>query len=131
MIIDDDPVDRFILRRNLKKANIASEIIEASTGINALNILTHYSLNRQEPPELIFLDINMPVLNGFEFLDTIEQLSKGFNNRCRIVITSASENEVDRKKALSYKSVIGYLEKPVQEEALLELKEQVRLNHAS
>jgi CheY-like chemotaxis protein len=130
MIIDDDPIDRYILRRNIKKTNFASEIIESRTGLDALNILTDYSLSRREIPELIFLDINMPVLDGFEFLDAIK-LIKEYKNSCRIVVVSSYQNELDKKKVLLYESVIGYFEKPVQEETLLELIEQLRLNQAS
>jgi CheY-like chemotaxis protein len=132
MIIDDDSVDRFILRKSLQKAKLALKIIESANGVDALEKLAGNTLSMKEDiPELIFLDVNMPVLNGFEFLDALKQLSREFNNRCRIVVISAHKSESEKKKALSYTNVIGYFEKPLEEEALLELKGQLRFTQAS
>jgi CheY-like chemotaxis protein len=131
MIIDDDPVDRYILRKTLKKEKIASEFVEASNGAEALLMLTQYGSQKKEIPELIFLDVNMPVLNGLEFLDVLEQLSREYKSRCRIAVISSHQNEGDKKKILSYESVVGYFEKPLKNEAILELKKRFRLNQAS
>ena len=131
MIVDDDPIDRFILRRSLVKEKFAFEIIEAVDGVEALEILTNYSVNRIEIPELIFVDVNMPVLNGFGFLNAIHQLSLEYKNRCRIIVVTPYKNEFEKKKAFLYPNVVGYFEKPLNDEALLELKQQLKSTRAS
>ena len=130
MIIEDDSIDRYILRRSLIKAKIAQEIVEAATGIEALNILTGYSINKKELPDLIFLDMNMSVLGGFEFLEVLNQLSREYKTRCLVVITTALKNASDEKQALLYDNVIGYFEKPLQEQIFLKLREQLNLTRA-
>jgi CheY-like chemotaxis protein len=131
MIIDDDPIDRYILVKTLKKEKMAFKFMEASNGAEALMMLTQRSVHKKEIPELLFLDVNMPVLNGLEFLDVLEQLSREYKSRCRIAVISSHENERDKEKILSYESVIGYFEKPLKEAAILELKNRFRINQAS
>jgi len=130
MIVDDDSVDRWILRRTLEKMKITETIIESQTGAEALAVITNYSAHKEELPELIFLDLHMPVLNGFEFLDALEQLSREYKNRCRIAVVSSIESESDKNKSLGYESVIGYFEKPVKEETILRMREQLNFNQA-
>jgi CheY-like chemotaxis protein len=131
MIVDDDKVDRWILKKSFEKIRLAKEIIESSTGVEALELITNSSITAQKLPELIFLDVNMPVLNGFGFLDAFDKLSREYKNRCRIAVISSFENESDRQRALSYESVIGYFEKPLKEETILLLKEKLRFTKAS
>lgn len=107
-LIDDDPINNLINRRLLGKAGIGDQIEEYQSAKEALEKL-------KSLPEtgslLIFLDINMPVLNGWEFLDLYTQL---FPNRDDvIVILSSSIDFQDRQKAQEYSVVSGFLEKPL------------------
>jgi len=130
MIIDDDSVDRWILRRTIEKTGIAKEIVEVTGGVEALKMITE-NTSEKELPDLIFLDINMPVLNGFQFLETFEQLSKEYKNRCHIAVMSAIESAADRKKAMKCVCVIGYYVKPILEESILQMIQQQRFTQAS
>src|SRR5436190_7460498 len=125
LIIDDDSVDRWIMRKSMEKINFSKEILEAENGADGLKMITDHS-NGSELPELIFLDVNMPVLDGFGFLDVFEQLSREYKNRCRIAVISSIDNEKEKNLALKYESVIGYFEKPLKEELLLQLIERLR-----
>jgi CheY-like chemotaxis protein len=129
MIIDDDSIDRYILKRILAKENMALEIIESSTASEALNMLMDCSI--KELPELIFLDVNIPAINGFEFLNALKQLKGEYNRKCLIVMTSAFINESEKNQATLHDNVIGYIEKPLQEEIFLKLRKHLLVSKAS
>jgi CheY-like chemotaxis protein len=129
LIIDDDSVDRWIMRKSMNKINFSKEILEAENGADGLKMITDHS-NGVQLPELIFLDVNMPVLDGFGFLDVFEQLSREYKKRCRIAVVSANESEKEKKRALKYESVIGYFEKPLKEEVFFQLMDQLRFTQA-
>ena len=129
LIIDDDTVDRWIMKKSMNKVNFSKEIMEADNGADGLKMITDHT-NGNQLPELIFLDINMPVLDGFGFLDVFEQLSRDYKKRCRIAVISSIESEQEKKRALKYESVIGYFEKPLKEELLLQLMQQSRFTQA-
>ncbi len=129
LIIDDDSVDRYIMRKSMNKVNFSKEILEAENGADGLKLITDHS-NGNQLPELIFIDVNMPVLDAFGFLEVFEQLSREYKNRCRIAVISSIESEQEKKRVLKYESVIGYFEKPLKEELLLQLMDQLRFTQA-
>ncbi len=107
-LVDDDPINNLINKRLLGKVGIANNIVEFLEGEEAL-----LKLNDIEPniSILIFLDINMPVLNGWEFL---EKYQEQYENRSdKIVMLSSSIDYQDRFKAQGYKVICGFLEKPL------------------
>ncbi|RAI83719.1 response regulator [Algoriphagus yeomjeoni] len=107
-LVDDDPINNLINKRLLGKVGIAENIIEFVEGEEALNKLNDIDSSESL---LIFLDINMPVLNGWEFLNKYQE---AFANRCdKIVILSSSIDYQDRFKAQGYEIVSGFLEKPL------------------
>jgi len=126
MIVDDDSLDRIILHKTLTQVALADEIIEADSGMKALDLLTADSMEHRLFPDLIFLDVNMPAMDGFQFLDIFTQLSRDYSSRCRIILVCALDRATDRKKAMEYDCVIGYYLKPLSEKTLLELKENLR-----
>ena len=131
MIIDDNKIDRWLLKKNISRTDLAEEIIEVETGIEALNLLTATAEEHLKFPDIIFLDMQMPVLSGLEFLDAFNELIDGNEINCRIVIACSVEDPVEKKKVFKYNFVIGYYQKPLSEPALLELKELVRQPSAS
>jgi CheY-like chemotaxis protein len=131
MIVDDSKVDRFILRKSIEKVNLAEEIVETDSGIEALDLLTEAGIHHSQLPELIFLDINMPVIDGFEFLEAFSELSKKYINSCRVVMTCSLVDAREKQRAYQYNCVSGYYIKPLTEDILLHLMEQVRHTNAS
>ncbi|WP_339864072.1 response regulator [uncultured Algoriphagus sp.] len=107
-LVDDDPINNLINKRLLGKVNIAENIIEFLEGEEALIKLKDFDEHHRL---LIFLDINMPVLNGWEFLDKYQLLHP--NRTDKIIILSSSIDYQDRFKAQGYKVVTGFLEKPL------------------
>jgi len=133
MIIDDNSTDRYLLKRIIEKSKIADKVFEADNGKAALDFLSDFKKNVKEnpgtfPPMLIFLDINMPIMGGFEFLEKYSELEKETSQYSSIVFTmlTSSGSEEDKKKALSYNCVKGFITKGRQ--SMGEFKEMI-LNH--
>ncbi len=107
-LVDDDPINNLINKRLLGKVGISNEIIEF---LEAEDALSKIQTEHSERNILIFLDINMPVLNGWEFL---EKYIESFPDRHdKIVILSSSIDFQDRQKANGFEIVSGFLEKPL------------------
>ncbi|KAA1159415.1 response regulator [Pseudoalteromonas fuliginea] len=117
LIIDDNEVDRYILKRLIKEANLELTIFEKKDGQEALEFLENYEANRKEhpdgfPPILIFLDINMPRVNGIQFLDEFAKLRKVIEiSSCVVMMFSSSEREEEKKIIMAHDFVKGYLVK--------------------
>ena len=106
MIIDDSDADQFLTEAIIKKTFLSIEIHQAYDGEEALETLD--SMDKQ--PSLILLDINMPGMNGFEFLD---EYSKREKQSKVIAMLTSSEQEQDKIKALQHECVHKYLVKPL------------------
>ncbi|MCX6296138.1 MAG: response regulator [Bacteroidetes bacterium] len=122
MIIDDNEIDNFINEKMIKSCCF-SENVYTNTGTNsALDFFKNLSILQNLPSELIpsyiFLDINMPILDGFHFLEEFENLPYGFIKNIKIVMLTTSLNPSDVERTKPYKSVVGYLYKPLIQEDL-------------
>ncbi len=117
LIVDDDKVDRYILKRLLKQTEIVSKIYEFDNGKSGLDFLENYNENRilhgdGFPPMIIFLDVNMPLMNGFEFLEGFKSASKVHDLGSSIIFMfSSSQRESDKELAFSYDFVKSYIVK--------------------
>ena len=110
MIIDDDDCTRLLVEKLIKKFDFADEVVKCATAIEGLNYL---SANSCALPEIIFLDINMPVVNGFEFLDRFEKLNNAFKGHCAIIMLSSSVDKAEIERAEADKRVRVFLSKPL------------------
>lgn len=118
MIVDDSEVDRYILKRLMKDAKAASQFFEVDNGKEAIELFQKYKGDAADlpegfPPALILLDINMPLMNGFEFLECFQRLSaeEPSLDSAVVMMFSSSNNREDREKALSYPCVKDYIVK--------------------
>lgn len=115
LLVDDDNINNFINQRLIKKLNIAEEVSVAVNGEEAIK--TIMNANNEHWPELILLDINMPVMNGFEFLEEYKKLD--IPNKDNVVIvmltTSTNQNDMARSKDIPIR---GFLNKPLTEDKL-------------
>ncbi len=115
MLIDDSPDDNFFHTREIKKADIATTIIAENSGEEALV----YLKSNQEPhTDLIFLDINMPGMNGWEFLEEYNKLDKDLQGHAIVIMLTTSDNLSDVSKSKTFGSVSEYITKPLTKEIL-------------
>jgi two-component SAPR family response regulator len=123
LLIDDDKIIVMIQERMIKKSSFHAEPLSFLNGKLALD----YMLGNNDANTMyfIFLDINMPVMNGWEFLAAVN--GSVLANRVMIVVLTSSTNETDKQKTKQYTQVIKYLEKPVTMQNLKELKLDAKL----
>jgi CheY-like chemotaxis protein len=120
LVVDDDDNSCFVAKKLLKREGIGKEVITAYNGKDALQKLQAIAANGRKLPELIFLDIKMPVMNGFEFLDEVTKLEELDLSQTRIYVCSSSVNSKDKEKADLYQ-IAGYIPKPLTQEILREI----------
>ncbi|MEM7036353.1 MAG: response regulator [Bacteroidota bacterium] len=126
LLIDDDEVTNFYNTHILNKMGVAEHIHFEMNGENGLKYLTDKA-NYDEDyvhPELILLDINMPIMNGFEFLDAYEKLSEAERGKHLIVMLTSSPLSMDMDRAHSFPSLRDYITKPLKENQVNELLEK-------
>ena len=122
MVIDDNPIDRFVVERIVLNLQYAKEVLSQDSARSAMEYLTENQDNLDRIPSIILLDINMPEIDGFGFLDMFEELNDAIKAHCKIVMLTSSMNDKDYNRSFSYKSVINFLHKPLSEEKLKEIK---------
>ena len=122
MLIDDNDTDNFISKRIIEITDFAERVEVKNSGQHALEYLSAQADNDGQLPSLIFLDINMPVMDGFMFLYEFENLPESVRDKCRVIILSSSDNKRDIDKIINNKSVIQYITKPLTQNVLEEIK---------
>lgn len=108
-MVDDDELIIYLQKVLLDESGISSNPVIAYSGVEALQYLQNFSNDNQEI--LLFLDINMPDISGWEVLDKIK--NNPLSERIHVVIVTSSVNKSDKEKARSYDNIIGFLEKPL------------------
>ena len=124
MLVDDNETDNFISRRIIEISKFANEIEVKSSGQSALDYLTENKDNQDKIPDLIFLDINMPIVDGFIFLYEFEKFNEQVRDKCKVIILSSSDNKRDIDKIVNNNHVIKFITKPLTENALEEVKKE-------
>lgn len=122
MLVDDNDTDNFISKRIIELAGYAEKIVVKNSGKTALEYLEAEQFSEENLPDFIFLDINMPVVDGFVFLFEFEQLSQLVKDKCKIAILSSSDSKRDIERMVSNEFVVKFVTKPLTIEALEELK---------
>ena len=118
MLIDDSKVDNFINSKILEMSEKAENIQVFDDAAAALAFLR----KEQNLPDVIFLDIDMPLMDGFQFLDEFEKLSAVAKRKCKIVMLTSSINPQDFNRSKKYENVKLYLNKPLSHESIVKLE---------
>jgi CheY-like chemotaxis protein len=103
LLIDDDPINNYVNRRLILRLFTVAEITEFLDAVSALEYL------KTNTPELIFLDINMPEMDGWQFLEEY----RNYPNRTKVVILTSSIDPSDRMRSEQFEFVEGFFVKPL------------------
>ncbi len=122
MLVDDNETDNFISKRIIEITKFANRVEVKNSGKSALDYLRDNQENTEELPNLIFLDINMPIVDGFVFLYEFEKFNNLIKDKCKVIILSSSDNKRDIDKIVNNNHVIKFITKPLTETALEEVK---------
>lgn len=118
LLIDDDETTNFLTRITIKKTNLGIVIDDCQNGQEGLEFFQDLQKNPNAvAPDIILLDLNMPILDGWQFLDEFQQ----FNSNAHVYIMSSSNYPEDIEKASTYPLVKGYIVKPLTTEKAIEL----------
>jgi CheY-like chemotaxis protein len=124
LLVDDDETTNFLHRRLLKRLNVVPNIEVATNGEEALQFLVDYCQlpeASEKCPLLIFLDIKMPVMDGFEFLTEYEQLADRLHPAIQINMLTSSVNPMDLERLGKFSGEYKHYSKPLSEEIIQEV----------
>ena len=111
VLIDDDETCNFVTKLVLRKAGFIGEVTCFNSAENALGFLVENEKEDKDQPDLIFVDINMPIMTGFEFLDAYNDRGFYLNQNTSVVMFSSSNFAHDILAAKEYTVVVDYVEK--------------------
>lgn len=125
-LIDDDPVFIFAIKRIFKLSDVCENFTVYNNGEEAIEGLTQTIASGKHIPELILLDINMPIMDGWQFLDEFTTMT--VSKKITLYLVSSSIDPVDFKKAKEYELITDFIIKPVTRKTVIDLVENMTQN---
>jgi CheY-like chemotaxis protein len=113
LVIDDDPASQYVLTRHLKKTDKVEKVYTVGNGKKGIDYLLSLIPNPENFPELILLDVNMPVADGWQFLNDFEQLPAYLRNRTTIIMMSNMVSEEYQQRVSKFDCVEKIISKPI------------------
>ena len=118
MIIDDNLVDLYIISRMITKNNFGKNVLHYTEAEEAMKYLQENQYNVSKLPQIIFVDIYMPLMSGFEFLEVYDTLSATLKNHCKTYVISSTIDNEDIARSSRNKNVVCFHVKPITKEFL-------------
>lgn len=131
LCVDDDPITLMLSKMVISRSSFAKEIVTAQNGEEALNYFDELRLNNLGSeinyyPRLILLDLNMPIMGGWEFLDLFSKTEYVTNfEKTKVIVLSSTIDPFDIEKSKKYPMVFDFVSKPITKEMLDELKKKL------
>jgi CheY-like chemotaxis protein len=120
-IVDDDEVYQFTVTRAIQTQKLAKKILIFSDGEEAIQFLIQNVSKNEDLPDVIFLDINMPIMDGWQFLEEYVRLKPRIGKRITIYMVSSSVDSADLDKAKKISEISDYIVKPIKPDALRDI----------
>jgi CheY-like chemotaxis protein len=120
-VIDDDDVFQLIIRKQIEMNNFDYEILTFSNGQEAINFLNQNIDNRSLLPDLIMLDVNMPIKDGWEFLEEYQLLNDDIKSSINLYMVTSSVIQSDIDKARRDENILAFISKPITNYQLKEM----------
>ncbi len=120
LLVDDDDISNFVTKDAIAESGITEDIFIAMNGEEGLELLKEKGQDQSLQPILVFLDINMPVMDGFEFLESYSGLPEEIQDSSYIVMLTSSTDDEDVRRAKLH-TISGYIPKPLTKEKLEEV----------
>lgn len=127
LLIDDDKVINYYNQKVINKHSNFGEVISVNSGKNGLTYLLDAIKGEAIKPNLIFLDINMPAMNGWEFIEEFKKLDPVFTEDIKIVLLTTSNNPEDFERSKQIELVSEYINKPLSKEILEDLTTKINI----
>lgn len=119
LLIDDNELDNFINHKTMEASHFAKTIFTATNGKSAIDFIRNLQqMENARYPEVIFIDLNMPLMDGFQFIEYCRTDPAIRQKNIKLVVLSSSVNEQDRTRVQSYQENIKFLNKPLTEKML-------------
>ncbi len=118
LLVEDDPITIMVCDRIIKLSDFAEKVVSCENGKTAMDHIHKLVAEGGKFPEIIFLDINMPVMNGWDFLEEFEAIKDKISPMPRIFILSSTVDPEDYKRAKSFTAVDNFISKPLSKEFL-------------
>lgn len=125
LVIDDDDINIFIISKIVEKTGQNVQISAKHNGQIAIDYIKKLVADDRTMPQLVLVDINMPILNGWEFIEAYEGLNLPCKSNMYMLSSSVYENDIE--KAKSYQSIKGFISKPLSIDRLNELLAEVAI----
>lgn len=126
-VVDDDPIHQFGMKVLLKKVKFSNEVMVFHNGQEAMDALMQLLDKGEKLPSIIFLDLNMPIKDGWGFLDDFVTIPHQNREKVVIYVVSSSINPSDKEKAKNYEVVSNYIVKPIDEKQLTQVLDDMGL----
>ena len=120
-VVDDDDIYRYTIQKTIRSLYISEKNLIFTDGEQALEFLIQHSNSADELPDVLLLDVNMPIMDGFEFMKEYEKIASNLVKKITIFMISSSVNTEDINRAKSFPGIRDYIVKPIKPDKLVQV----------
>ncbi|WP_111707094.1 response regulator [Lutibacter citreus] len=127
-IVDDDEIYQYTITKTLETHNLSRKVLMFSDGEEALDFMIENVANIKDLPDVIFLDINMPIMDGFQFMEEYVKIAPKVGKNITIYMVSSSVDPIDIERAKKISEISDYIIKPINSKELAEIVSSLENN---